>query len=535
MLHIGKDEKRILPPYISPPSPPRLGRYYCNGPIYYSDGSGSEESLMNNQILSPPSSSYFLNRSSSYQKLHNPHSSQHFHRRFSSSHSSAEDILFAQRQKIHIDPRYRDSRPIANSNNSLNREFILGSNQSIHHWDTNPSIHVEEYTEEQVSEKPNDNTTEEVSHSQEDEMEEPENDFSEENIPFIDDDIEYSGGMDSSVYTPIHPCGILNKRFRDSLGSGGCRKTVSFDLLLQDNDSERSSNICVNKSKTCCELYCNMSNVQTSEPSPKERTRSRITDEDCSSKNGLNIYFESDRNNQYGSLAFDDELLNFDLDEMRLDLSDLSTSPENKIAQDIVKKYASDIECQNERPSFRNYDDIIRSKNKERNNVVRLNRSAEDLLGLSDFRLKNGKTGSVKLLARYFDCLEKDKGNKVGVVSDRSKLRKFIEPDNLSRSQPSLTNHNTPNFSEYESNLILKQLREWSTFGSKSAIDKTTRKVASEPDNDLEIGHLPENTINLKSSTIQIKSPRISLFSLKHIKRRNKDYKNRDNAGSQQD
>lgn len=181
---------------MAPPSPPirrvlgversHQGPFYCPRRVYHSDGSGSEESL-NNLPMMATSSSYFMNRSASYQKLYHDHpqgmgpGSQMHHyqlppiRRYSShsSHSSSEELLAQVQQqakygaaRIHIDPRYRDTRPIAtSSNNSLNREYILGSNSSISRGGSisgpagggreNPAIRVEEYKEDEEEDREN--------------------------------------------------------------------------------------------------------------------------------------------------------------------------------------------------------------------------------------------------------------------------------------------------------------------------------------------------------------------------------------------
>lgn len=114
-----------------------------------------------------------MNRSASYQKLYYDPPMYLQRRRYSSSHSSSEDLLAQVVQqsrygepRIHIDPRYRDTRPIATcSNNSLNREYILGSNNSISRGGSfsgaaggggmreNPAITVEEYKEEEAEDE----------------------------------------------------------------------------------------------------------------------------------------------------------------------------------------------------------------------------------------------------------------------------------------------------------------------------------------------------------------------------------------------
>lgn len=169
------------------------------------------------------------------------------------SASDLQEELCAQGHTLHIDPRYRDTRPIARSSSSL----YLFDNISPSRSRTdlcNPTIFIEEYNDNAQPEPPADTQSNDSASldmrraSIISEVHQPLNEDgiasvadSEEEIPFIDEDFP----MNEDVYVPSSASnrtgrGIMVKNTASERRASSCRKTVSFDLV-ENEPSKRNS------------------------------------------------------------------------------------------------------------------------------------------------------------------------------------------------------------------------------------------------------------------------------------------------------
>lgn len=212
---------------------------------------------------------------------------------------SHEDILNMKYQNPPVDPRYRDSRPFANSNSSLHDHarrdfmsrrrsssslqedmlrplqpypldsFLRKSNPTIIHnnsspnlsekcnsnWNLNPSIYIEEYNDNAAEVKSNNSSTN-LSYT------EPHQPLNEESvapfagcdeIPFIDDEHdETSIPHYCDYFMPVVNCVEQQRQLNDIKPYMKNRKTVSFDLVDSNEELNkiRQSHL-LNKSNTC--------------------------------------------------------------------------------------------------------------------------------------------------------------------------------------------------------------------------------------------------------------------------------------------
>lgn len=174
------------------------------------------------------------------------------------SASDLQEILCAQGEQIHIDPRYRDTRPIARSN-SLVYVFEDVSPTRGRLDLCNPPIFIEEYNDNaepvvvdyQADNQYTDPTAMRRS-SMVSQANQPLNEDgiasvadSEEEIPFIDDEFE----PDVEAYVPGHQSrpsksGIMvSSSASERRTSSACRKTVSFDLVENESSRRNSSSL----------------------------------------------------------------------------------------------------------------------------------------------------------------------------------------------------------------------------------------------------------------------------------------------------
>lgn len=150
-----------------------------------------------------------------------------------SSSSSHEDVLKSTFvRSVPLDPRYRDNRPIVHSSTS---SFEIN-------WDNNPSILVEEYRDEvkpapgipqiQIDSEQSSPDEEEIPHPIAFKTES-------DDIPFID---ESSPPLNEIYippklnYIPSRAGIMIDKNHRRTSNIAACRKTVSFDTIQSDVD-----------------------------------------------------------------------------------------------------------------------------------------------------------------------------------------------------------------------------------------------------------------------------------------------------------
>lgn len=192
-------------------------------------------------------------------------------RRFSTSYSDEDILSNDQLDQIHFDPRYRDYRSASSLNNSnyRSRSNSLHSTASSGHmapqyqhfrrvsspspplipaplipqkrWDTNPSIFIEEYRDEEPKSdaKSDEKNSRETLCTSNDSLQPAlsVNDIKSfgdlSQIPFIDDD-------------DTAPCRILSSESNneltkktDDINAKTCRKTVSFDMIKSGPSYQR--------------------------------------------------------------------------------------------------------------------------------------------------------------------------------------------------------------------------------------------------------------------------------------------------------
>lgn len=172
------------------------------------------------------------------------------------SASDLQEMLCAQGHQLHIDPRYRDTRPIARSSSSLYLYDNISPSRSRTDL-CNPTIFIEEYNDDAVPVTVDDNQSNDSASlvmrraSIVSQAHQPLNEDgiasvadSEEEIPFIDDEFEVDDEIE--VYVPTsrnsRKSGIMvsSASASERRASSACRKTVSFDLV-EDESSKRNS------------------------------------------------------------------------------------------------------------------------------------------------------------------------------------------------------------------------------------------------------------------------------------------------------
>lgn len=402
--------------------------------------SGSEESLSKflfNESLAMQQQNYscYSKYNESYVPT-NPDRRLSFERRGSST--SNDDLLSnnLQQQYLHIDPRYRDSRNIVN-NISCSSDFK---------WDANPSILIEEYDDEQINFN---KSSESISA--------PLNEegiascIDSDDIPFIDEENLNEIKRNSNV------CGIMVDR-NSRRGSNGCRKTVSFDTINENEiyDDESVVNKNFNKSKTFeyfienydddddDDHHFNNGTNNENEPIFKfcKMKQSMIKKcDDYDDDDSLSFYFCKN-----DGLTIDDgkNSKKMDLKELSIDLSELTSDSTNNSSSNEIRCVKSvtitDV------PKILPYK-VIWTKPPPTNNS-----------------LKYGN-GKVKALTKYFDCLQ---------FSDENFMKESQSTPDL-RFDDNLINKECKKLTSNEQNLILTQLKEWSQYGTMGKTDSITK------------------------------------------------------------
>lgn len=336
----------------------------CNSRTYITCDSDSDENLYrsNYQNRSPYGSDSRLCDNLNVQR-----------RRHSSY--SHEDILNLKFQQPTIDPRYRDSRPFVSSASNIyaynaRREFfsrrrsssslhddiiqpfqplqkfirpegiLRKSNATLHSstnlsdksnskWDLNPSIFIEEYSDDKEPEVKSNCSSTNLSCA---EAHEPLNEETvapflefEEEIPFIDDENDNSSEH-SEIYIPQM---ALNNHYENQCRGSDKkplvirnRKTVSFDLMesKDDDTADELANrkLMMNKSNTWDHInnFKHSSNTGTKQPNEtifKYCTYSRPSDDQASSDGPGNLSFKKPM--QLEQENFDKIFAHFDDDE----------------------------------------------------------------------------------------------------------------------------------------------------------------------------------------------------------------------------
>lgn len=210
-------------------------------------------------------------------------------RRYSTSFSDDDILSNDQLDQIHFDPRYRDYRSASSLNNSNYRSrsnslHSMASTGNVHiqqyqpyrrvssqsppllvplipqkRWDTNPSIFIEEYRDEDEAEAPkSESLKSENSNAKRDSKEtictsndslQPAlsvydiksfGDLSE--IPFIDDDSNETAPcrvLSETELSQKNSTAITSSIVKNTGGSNTCRKTVSFDMLKSGPSQQR--------------------------------------------------------------------------------------------------------------------------------------------------------------------------------------------------------------------------------------------------------------------------------------------------------
>lgn len=174
------------------------------------------------------------------------------------SASDLQEVLCAQGHQLHIDPRYRDTRPIARSSSLVYVFEDVSPSPSRSRLDLcNPAIFIEEYNDDAepvtVDYQADNQSIDSASAvfrrgSIVSQAHQPLNEDgiasvadSEEEIPFIDDEFD----DDVEAYVPGHRSrapkgGIMVKSASERRASSSGRKTVSFDLV-ENEPSKRNS------------------------------------------------------------------------------------------------------------------------------------------------------------------------------------------------------------------------------------------------------------------------------------------------------
>lgn len=356
-------------------------------------------------------------------------------RRFSTSYSHEDILSNDQLDQIHFDPRYRDYRSASSlyrsRSNSLNsagsggnliqqyqQQFRRLSSHSPpligaplapqKRWDTNPSIFIEEYHDDEQSKsktvsksdpKSERNSKETLCSSNESLQPLSESDIKSfgdlSQIPFIDDDSNESAPcrFDENGRST---CGIM--------GSGSerntCRKTVSFDVIAGETSGHR--HLFTNNGK-------NFPKNPNTNPYPTDKTQSFH-----GSQHRANVRSSRDGINRY-----------------------------SKSLSSITKPTSCRDHCTL-------IDKLIRIKlEEERNTSHGTSSKLPSKDGSNDSRVCEGK---VKALTTYFNSLPY-------MVDDCHCINVHQSTPDLSRSQ----NRNRLSLDEMES--VRNQLKEWSEFG----------------------------------------------------------------------
>lgn len=224
-----------------------------------------------------------------------------------------------------------------------------------------------------------------------------------------------------------------------------------------------------------------------------------------SSSGSYCIYFDKDNSSSsvggapkfYSRhFASDDELQHFDMNEMRLDLTELQSSSETSdnnnnngnggiVARTMNEKSIGNV--------FRTYDDVVRSKMGRQCGVGSVCPTPPFSASMDNIYKFDSGRGKVRALTKYFDQLERMKRarrrrQEYGDQDDHSTLHKFIcRQWDRSRSQPDLIDplENKSKLSAGERGEILAQLQEWSEFGTQATEEFSYRvsctSVAMDP------------------------------------------------------
>ncbi|XP_055713838.1 afadin isoform X17 [Phlebotomus papatasi] len=492
--------------------------FFATNRSYYD--SGSEESL-NRYLFNTECMPMSQERcgSPSYSLRLGDHYDMYGRRR--SSSSSHEDILLNPnfQQKVHIDPRYRDTRPIA-SNSSLNRDY-----------EAPPMIYVEEYSDDVIRKDSDSMSGNSDNRSAESIQNQPLNEDSlascvdSDDIPFIDDD-----NSPPSVHTYLPPSmscsqqdvrqiggggpskspGIIVKNRRDSGSS--CRKTVSFDIINNDEEmmpllagasnnaaTTEGNNVVVNvrKSNTCDSLnkdepltvaekvkkkcsgtkesilkFCKLKKGQqncdqhgsTASTSTGDNAHGHVALRD----DNFSIYFDKDGDQPPAaptpSKRSSTSAVGIDLSEMTLDLSGIhsdsttSSGGQENNGRETNSMGLTDSKYLRRIPLLNmcDYDRVIERKNAGHRVVWSTTPPYHD-----DVILGNGK---VRALTKYFDFLHD------GTTESNKYSKRSLSYPNLQHIvQPK--GQNDHKLSEIERANVMVQLREWSKFGSRTPSD----------------------------------------------------------------
>ncbi|XP_059614247.1 afadin isoform X3 [Phlebotomus argentipes] len=493
--------------------------FFATNRSYYD--SGSEESL-NRYLFNTECMPVAQDRcgSPSYSMRFGDHYDMYGRRR--SSSSSHEDILLNPnfQQKVHIDPRYRDTRPIA-SNSSLNRDF-----------EAPPMIYVEEYSDDVIRNDNDSLSGNSDNRSAESIQNQPLNEDSlascvdSDDIPYIDDDLSPpsvhtylppSSGSQPDVRQagPSKSPGIIVKNRRDSGAS--CRKTVSFDIINDDEEmmpllstsnnpvSTDGNNVCVNvrKSSTCDYLRNGEEKVPprgghsvdgvpvvVAEEEPLgKRMRKKCSGtkesilkfcklkkwQNCdgiaaaSTSTGDNaaadvplrddnfsIYFDKDGDQPPAVPTPSKGPPRVDLSEMALDLSGIH-SDSTTSSPDVAGRAPARRPRRSPPPDV-DYDRVIERKNVGHRVVWSTTPPYRD-----DVILGNGK---VRALTKYFDFLHDTSDHPSNKHPQHS--QSYPNLQHIGTIKGSQQRDNDRKLSEAERVDVMLQLREWSKFGSRT-------------------------------------------------------------------
>lgn len=406
--------------------------------------SGSEESLTKflfNESLAMQQQNYsnYTKYNESYVPT-NPERRSSFERRGSTT--SNDDLLSnnLQQQYLHIDPRYRDSRNIVNN---------ISCSSDIK-WDANPSILIEEYDDEQINFN---KSSESIDHSLNEEG--IAFGIDSDDIPFIDEENENK--MNSNV------CGIMIDR-SNRRGSNGCRKTVSFDTIKENEIYDDESGVVnkhFNKSKTFEYFIENFDDDDhddddgtTNEKEPifkfckmKQPIIIKKCDDD-DDDDSLSFYFCKN-----DGLTIDDgkTAKKMDLKELSIDLSELTSDSTNNSSSNEIRCVKS-VTIKTDVPKDLPYKVIW---TKPSNNLAYGN-------------------GKVKALTKYFDLLQFGEDNLMKESQSTPDLR-FDDNKMKRECKRCSTKDDKKKLTSNEQNLILKQLKEWSQYGTMGKTDSITK------------------------------------------------------------
>lgn len=434
--------------------------------------SGSEESLSKflfNESLAMQQQNYgcYSKYNESYVPT-NPDRRLSFERRGSST--SHDDILLnnnLQQQYLQIDPRYRDSRNIVNN---------ISCNSDIK-WDANPSILIEEYDDEQLN-----------FNKSSDSIHQPLNEeciascIDSDDIPFIDEENTSSSNLNQEIKNNSSGVsGIMIDR-NNRRGSNGCRKTVSFDTINECENYDDESNVVnqhFNKSKTCeyfnekkydvdvdddddndddddCNHYddgtINEKETIFKFCKMKPSIIKKCDDDDFTIENDDSLSFYFCKND---GLTIKDDGKNskkMNLKELSIDLSELTSDSTNNSSSNEIRCVKS-VTIKTDVPKNLPYK-VIWTKPSSTNNLTYGN-------------------GKVKALTKYFDCLQFSDEN----LMKESQSTPDLRFDNNLITKEECTRCLTDNkkLTSNEQNLILKQLKEWSQYGTMGKTDSITK------------------------------------------------------------